>query len=77
MIDRDPRIDAIAASDLASAATIASLISALASKGVLTNQETREIYENALALLESHQGDEPEMQPVFDAAREIIEAQLR
>jgi hypothetical protein len=37
----------------------------------------REVYEQALYLLEWHQGTEPEVQPIYEAAREIIEAQLR
>ncbi|PWJ80597.1 hypothetical protein C7441_112139 [Pseudaminobacter salicylatoxidans] len=77
MAKRDPRIDAVAASDLASAATLASLIGTLASKGLLSDQEVRDLYENALLLLETHQGTEPEMRHVFEAAREVIEAQLR
>ena len=74
---RDPRIDAIAASDLSSAAILAALIGALGAKGVLSGREVREVYEQALFLLESHQGDEPEVQPIYEAAREIIDAQLR
>lgn len=77
MADRDPRIDAIAASDLSSASILASLIGMLGAKGVLSDEEVREVYEQALYLLEAHQGDEPETQPIFEAAREIIEAQLR
>ncbi len=77
MADRDPRIDAIAASDLSSAAILAALIGMLGAKGVLSDQEVREVYEQALFLLETHQGDEVELRPIFEAAREIIEDQLR
>ncbi|CAM5545479.1 hypothetical protein ATER59S_04407 [Aquamicrobium terrae] len=77
MSERDPRIDAVAASDLVSASVLASLIGTLAGKGVLTDDETREIYEHALLLLESRQGIDPETAPIYEAAREIIEAQLR
>lgn len=77
MTDRDPRIDAVAAGDLSSSAILAALIGALGAKGVLTDDEVREVYEQALYLLESHQGDDEEARPVFEAAREIIEAQLR
>jgi hypothetical protein len=77
MHERDPRIDAIAAIDLVSASVLASLIGALAGRGLLTDQDTREIYEHARLLLESHQGEEPETRPIYEAAREIIEAQLR
>lgn len=74
----DPRIDAIAAGDLSSAAILASLIGMLGAKGVLSDAEVREVYEQALFLLETHQGDsEPAMQHIFEAAREVIEAQLR
>lgn len=77
MIDRDPRIDAVAASDLSSAAILAALIGTLGAKGILSDGEVREVYEQALYLLESHQGSEPEVKPIYEAAREIIEAQLR
>jgi hypothetical protein len=77
MTGRDPRIDAIAASDPSSAAILAALIGALGAKGILTDDEVREVYEQALFLLETHQSDEPEARPIYEAAREIIEAQLR
>jgi hypothetical protein len=76
MTERDPRIDAIAASDLSSAAILAALIGALGAKGVLSDDEVREVYEQALYLLEAHQGNEPEARPIYEAAREIIEEQL-
>lgn len=74
---RDLRIDAVAASDLSSAAILAALIGMLGAKGLLSNREVREVYEQALFLLESHQGGEPEVQSIYQAAREIIEEQLR
>ncbi len=49
----------------------------MGAKGTLSDREVREIYEQALFLLESHQGGEPEVQPIYEVAREIIEAQLR
>lgn len=49
---RDPRVDAIAASDLSSAAILAALIGMLGAKGLLSNREVREVYEQALFLLE-------------------------
>lgn len=76
-MNRDPRLDALAASDLSSAAILAALIGMLGAKGTLSDEEVREIYEQALFLLESHQGEEPEMRPIYEAAREIIEEQLR
>lgn len=74
---RDPRLDALAASDLSSAPILAALIGMLGAKGTLSDREVREVYEQALFLLESHQGGEPELKPICEAAREIIEAQLR
>lgn len=76
-MEKDPRIDAVAASDLSSAAILASLIGMLGAKGVLSDEEVREVYEQALYLLEQHQAEEPDLARVFEAAREVIEAQLR
>lgn len=77
-MERDPRIDAVAASDLVSASVLASLIGALAGKGIFTDDEVREVYEQALYLLELRQaGGGGDMAPVYEAAREIIEVQLR
>jgi len=77
MAERDPRLDAVAASDLVSSSVLAALVGMLGAKGVLSDEEVREVYEQALYLLETHQGDEPETRPIYEAAREIIEAQLR
>jgi hypothetical protein len=75
---RDPRINSIAASDLVSASVLASLIAMLGAKGVISDDEVREVYDQALYLLEAHQAEsEPETRPIYEAAREIIEAQLR
>lgn len=77
-MERDPRIDAIAASDLSSAAILASLVGMLGAKGILSDDEVREAYEQALFLLEAHQADAgPEPDRIFEAAREVVEAQLR
>lgn len=76
-MERDPRLDAVAASDLSSAAILAPLIGMLGAKGILADKEVREVYEQSLFLLETHQGDEPETRPIYEAAREIIETQLR
>lgn len=73
----DPRIGAIAASDLSSAAILASLVGMMGAKGILSDGEVREIYEQALFLLYQNQSETPDIQRVFEAAREIIEAQLR
>ncbi|MHA6646232.1 hypothetical protein [Mesorhizobium sp. A623] len=74
----DPRIDTIAASDLSSAAILASLIGMLGAKGVISDEEVREVYKQALYLLEQHQATAaPELDRIYAAAREVIEAQLR
>jgi hypothetical protein len=49
----------------------------LGAKGVLSDEGAREVYEQALFLLESHQGHEPEVQPIYEAALETIENQIR
>lgn len=77
-MDEDPRISAIAASDLVSASVLASLVGMLGAKGTLSDDEVREIYEQALYLLETHQADGNDgVAHIYEAAREIIEAQLR
>lgn len=77
-MEDDARIDAIAASDLTSASVLASLIGMLGAKGVLSDEEVREIYEQALYLLEQHQAEGDDgVAHIYEAAREIIEAQLR
>ena len=70
-------LDSVAASQLASAAILAALVSALTRKGVLTDSEVRELYEHALLMIEEGQGDSPEAELVFAAARELIEQHLR
>lgn len=70
-------LDSVAASQLASAAILAALVSALTRKGVLTDSEVRELYEHALLMIEEGQGDSPEAELVFAAARELIEEHLR
>lgn len=76
-MDHDPRIEAIAASDLSSAAILAVLIEMLGAKGVLSTEQVREVYEQALYLLEKHQAQAQNMEQIFALAREIVEAQLR
>ena len=76
MPNLDP-LEAIAASELASASLFASLIPALVNAGALSSLDAREIYENALLMIETRQGSEPGMKRVYEAAREIIEARLR
>jgi hypothetical protein len=76
-MDDDPRIGAIAASDLSSAAILASLIGMLGAKDILSDDEVREVYEQALYLIDQHRCEAEGLQLVFVAARDIIEAQLR
>jgi len=52
-------------------------LESLGAKGILSDAEVREVYEQALLLLEQHQVKEPEMRPIYEAAREMIEAQLQ
>jgi len=70
---------AISASNLVSASLIASLIGKLAEKGILSNEDTREIYGQALLSLEEQnaQADSPEYEAICEFARQIIEDQLR
>lgn len=70
-------LEATAASGLVSSATLAALVSRLRRIGVLSAQDEREIYEHALMLLEQDQAAAPDMAPIFEAAREVIEEQLR
>lgn len=73
----DEMISAVAASSLVNGAVQAALVSMLIRKGVFTTEEGREIYEQALLMLEASQGAAPASQDVFDAARELIEQHLR
>lgn len=74
--DLDP-LESVAASELVSSSLLAALIPALVNRGVLTQQDATEIYENALMLLEMQQGADPAVQHVYETARELIEAHLR
>ena len=76
MPNLDP-LESVAASELVSSSHLASLIPALVNRGVLTQQDANEIYENALMLLEMQQGADPAAQRVYETARELIEAHLR
>ncbi len=73
----DLRVDAIAASEMVSAATLAALVKMLALKGLLSLRDAREVYEDALHMLEEQQGEDSGMDRIYEAAREAIEAQLR
>ncbi len=71
------KIDALAASGLVSSATLAALVARLRRIGAFSAQDEREVYEHALMLLEQGQAASPDMEPVYAAAREVIEEQLR
>lgn len=71
------KVDYLAASGLVSSATLAALVAMLRRKALLSEQEERELYEHALILLEQGQAESPEMAEVYEAAREVIEAQLQ
>jgi hypothetical protein len=70
-------LESIAASELVTASMMASLIPALVDIGVLSPRGAREIYENALLLIETEQGDDPSSKRIYEAARELIESRLR
>ena len=76
MPDLDP-LESVAASELVSSALIASLIPTLVERGVLTSEDAQDVYENALLMIETQQGDEPAVQRICEAARELIETRLR
>ena len=70
----------VAAVTLSSSAILAALVQSLHDKGALSGEETVEIYETALFLLEQQQAaaDQiPGFGEVMDMARELIEQHLR
>lgn len=69
-----------AAVTLSSSAILAALVQSLHDKGVLSGEETVEIYETALFLLEHQQAGADEVPgygEIMDLARELIEQHLR
>ena len=78
-MSHEAKADALARSRIGAVASslLAALIPALVNRGVLTQQDANEIYENALMTLEMQQGADPEVQRVYETARELIEAHLR
>lgn len=69
-----------AAVALSSSAILAALVQSLHDKGVLSGEETVEIYETALFLLEQQQAGAdtvPGYGEIMDLARELIEQHLR
>jgi hypothetical protein len=77
MTDHLDLLHSIAVSDIVSSATLAALVSMLTRKGVLSVDEEREIFEQALLMLEAAQAKTPEMGGIYEAARGIIEVHLR
>jgi len=71
----DPATLSAGAVALSTSAITAALVFRLRRLGILDEQGEREIYEHALLMLEEGQGDDDS--GVFDAARELIEEQLR
>jgi hypothetical protein len=70
----------VAAVTLSSSAILAALVQSLHDKGVLSGEETVEVYEQALLLLEMQQATAdtvPGYGEVMDMARELIEQHLR
>ena len=76
MPNLDP-LESVAVSGLVSSSLIAVLIPALVNTGALSPRGAREIYENALLMIETHQGDDPAVGRIYEAARELIETYLR
>lgn len=60
---------------LSSSSILASLVAHLKRSGIISEAEQREIYEDALLMLEEGQGDDDS--GVFRTARELIEMHLR
>ncbi|MBB6469900.1 hypothetical protein [Aminobacter carboxidus] len=73
----DPRVEALAASELVSSSLLASLVGMLGAKGILSDPEVREIYEQALYLLEQHHAAEPALGAIYEAAKGILEMEMR
>ena len=78
--EEDGPAETVAAVTLSSSAILAALVQTLHDKGVLNGEETVELYETALLLLEQQQApadETPGLGRVMDMARELIEQHLR
>ncbi len=76
----DGPLTMVAAVTLSSSAILAALVQSLHDKGVLSGEETVEVYEQALLLLEMQQATAdtvPGYGEVMDMARELTEQHLR
>lgn len=72
----DPRITSLAAGNVSSAAVLASLMGTLVARGVLSNEDIREVHEQALMMLDMVSVDGPEMKAIYDEAKAVIREQL-
>lgn len=72
MPDLDP-LESVTASHLVTSALVASLIPTLVEHDVLSPLDAREIYENALLMIEAGQDDDLGVKRIYEAARELIE----
>lgn len=72
------KLNAITASGLVNSALVAELIPKIAELGILSEQNTYDIYDRALESLERMQAeaDDPEFREVCADARQIIETPL-
>lgn len=81
MIDEDDDpfgVRSVAVSTVVGSALFAALIRKLGEKGILTDTDTRELYDDALHSLERQQADaEPDVAEMYRKAREVIETPLR
>jgi len=80
MSDKDiSSVNALTASGLVSASLLGSLIGELAGKGILSDMEVRQIYDQALLMIEEQQANanDTDLRDIYDPARKIIEDQLR
>ena len=68
-------LEVVSASSLMEGALQTALIQTLIRKNIISDQEGREIYEQALLLLETSQ-TKSSSQDVFEAAREMLEPHL-
>jgi len=69
-------LNGIVAGNLVTSAAMAGLLRCLVHKGLLQATDVKEIYETALMLLEQQQGEVPQAQGAFEAARAMLEQQL-
>ena len=69
-------LNGVVAGNLVTSAAMAGLLRCLVHKGLLQAADIREVYESALLLLERQQGEVPQAQGAFEAARAMLEQQL-